>query len=148
MYRFNKLEKFLEILVENCKVEPTDLSLRFIHGNKEFGANLVFSRLDDSSDICFDCTINGYYSSAFMFDFPAIHINNFLMKYLGNSDKEQHFLLRYPNSSDSIQLDQVYDWLYQAMNNHPKFKTIFLPAILKNEMPINEPIEDKRKLKI
>jgi hypothetical protein len=150
MYKFNKLEKLLDLIVEGKKADDGEPNLTFDLGEHL----LIFSRDDDSAMCYLDCVShNSYdkkmarYNEKFEFELPLIHIHHFMMKYIDDSKKYNHFLLTYPPSTHTEDLDEIYNNLIEKINITPEFFPTFLPGVLNKELPVNAESTTK-KLKI
>jgi hypothetical protein len=149
MFKLNKLEKLLDSIVDGKKPDDENPNLVFDLGEYL----LIFSRDDDSYMCYIDCAAHDNYDiksanyrQKFEFQLPLIHINNFLMKHIGEPQHNSHFLLTYPKSYNIESLDDVYNNFSEKINSEPKFFPAFLPGMLNEELPIKNTYTKKPKI--
>jgi hypothetical protein len=144
MEQFNKIENFLESLVDGSHLYKDEFTLSFTLSNSKL--QFIFTK-DQDSGICFlDCVKDYDYenkANKFEFDFPLVHIHNFIYKY---TQSDEHYLLKYNKLSHSETIDDVYDSLLKK-GCDSVFLKLFMPEMLNVELPVNEN-KNSKKIKI
>lgn len=147
----NKLELFLESIIDEAVMEVSDRRLAF--QNKDF--YFLFQRNLNSTNVWLDCSWveNGKRNdtSHLRFDFPVRTIQNFLMKHTNTTLENRHELIHprsVPNNKDSVILP-VYEAFVQAINDnqYPIYKNTILKNKIERELPEKDNTPN-RKIKI
>lgn len=146
MAELNKLENLLEEIVKGYGVHDDGTTLSFIKGNHD--VLIILSRKEDLNYAFLDCIIDHDYQNKFEFDVPMQYIDNFIRKHLWNSEEETNHLLKYSKIPPRKALDEYYEEFLKAIDNHPKFYPVFLPAVVSKDMPINEDNQKSKRPKI
>jgi hypothetical protein len=146
MEQFNKIENFLESLVDGSHLYKDEFTLAFTPLNSNI--QLIFTK-DLNSDTCFlDCVKDYDYdyettNNKFGFEFPLVHIHNFIYKY---TKSDEHHLLKYNKLAYFDAIEDVYDSLLKK-GSDSLFLKLFMPGILNEELPVNEN-KNNKKMKV
>lgn len=132
MVQLNKLEKLLDAIVENYKIDVAGASLFF----QDSKIDVVICKYGESEGCFMHYYFRDDYKNKIDIDLPIEHIKNFLTKHIENDGGwKNHLLLQNINPNPVASLNETYMNLVDVINNSKKHYPVLLQAILRSEMP-------------
>ncbi len=133
MAELNKLERLLDFITQDYKVDISGASLFF----KNTEIEVVISKTTYSPDCFMHYYFKDDYKNKIDIDFPTKYISNFLKKYIDDYSEKTHYLLKDIDLNPKLTLNEVYLDFVEKINNSKRHFPILLQALLKAEMQEN-----------